>query len=96
MATNLERKIGLFAVVSLGIGATIGTGIFTTMSEVAAISGCGIILVLAFTIGGLLQIPANFCYAELSSAYPQDGGYYIYIKEAGSPNLGFFCGWSSF
>ncbi len=96
MSANLERKLGLWAVVSLGIGTTIGTGIFSTMSEVAAISGCSIILIIAFTVGGLLQIPANFCYAELSSAYPENGGYYIYIREAGSPFLAFLCGWSSF
>lgn len=92
MTANLERKIGLWAVVSLGVGTTIGTGIFSTMSDIASISGCGIILVIAFVVGGLLQIPANFCYAELASAYPEDGGYYVYIKEAGSKKLGFLFG----
>lgn len=92
METKLERKLGLWAVITLGLGATIGTGIFSTMSEVAAVAGSSLILVLAFIIGGLLQIPSNFCYAELASAYPQNGGYYVYIKEAGSRGLAFFCG----
>ena len=52
--------------------------------------------VLAFVIGGLLQIPANFCYAELASAYPEDGGQYVYFREAGSRPLAFLCGWISF
>ena len=47
---------------------------------------------LAFVIGGLLQIPANFCYAELASAYPEDGGQYVYFREAGSRPLAFLCG----
>lgn len=96
MEVQLERKLGLWAVIALGIGATIGSGIFSTISEVAAIAGSGLILIISFIIGGLLQIPANFCYAELSSAYPENGGYYLYIKEAGSPSLAFFCGWASF
>ena len=47
-------------------------------------------------IGGLLQIPANFCYAELASAFPEDGGQYVYFREAGSRPLAFLCGWISF
>ena len=52
-------------------------------------------LFLAFIIGGLLQIPANFCYSELASAYPEDGGQYVYFREAGSKMLAFRCGWIS-
>ena len=44
----------------------------------------------------MLQIPSNFCYAELASAYPEDGGQYVYFKEAGSRHLAFLCGWVSF
>ena len=43
-----------------------------------------------------IQIPANFCYAELASAYPEDGGQYVYFREAGSRPLAFLCGWISF
>ena len=92
MEVKLERKLGLWAVIALGIGTTIGSGIFSTMNEVAAVAGSSLVLVIAFIIGGLLQIPANFCYAELSSAYPENGGYYVYIREAGNPLLAFLCG----
>lgn len=96
MQPKLERKLGLIPVVCIGVSATIGSGIFSTISEVASISQSSIILILAFLIGGIFQIPMNFCYAELSSAYPEDGGYYIYIKKAGAKNLAFFCGWAAF
>lgn len=96
MNNKLERKLGLGAVISIAIGATVGSGIFSTISEVADISQSGIILIFAFLIGGLLQIPSNFCYAELSSAYPEDGGFYVYLREAGAKNLAFFCGWAAF
>lgn len=93
---ELQRKLGLGAVIALGVGTTVGSGIFSSLSEVAAAAGSSLFLVLSFLIGGLLQVPANFCYAELASAFPEDGGQYVYFKEAGSRPLAFLCGWISF
>lgn len=93
---ELGRKLGLGAVIALGVGTTVGSGIFSSLSEVANAAGSGLFLVLAFIIGGLLQIPANFVYSELASAYPEDGGQYVYFREAGSRPLAFLCGWISF
>lgn len=93
---DLGRKLGLGAVLALGVGTTVGSGIFSSLSEVAGAAGSALFLVLSFVIGGLLQIPANFCYAELASAYPEDGGQYVYFREAGSRPLAFLCGWISF
>ena len=94
--SSLKRELGLWAVICLGISATIGSGIFSTMSEVAAIAGSGIFLLLAFVIGGLLQIPSSLIFAELSSAYPEDGGFYVYLREAGSKCMAFLAGWTVF
>lgn len=93
---ELGRKLGLGAVIALGVGTTVGSGIFSSLSEVANAAGSSLFLVLAFIIGGLLQIPANFVYSELASAYPEDGGQYVYFREAGSRPLAFLCGWISF
>ncbi|MEG2652442.1 MAG: amino acid permease [Ruthenibacterium sp.] len=94
--TELKRTLGLGAVIALGVGTTVGSGIFSSLSEVAAAAGSSLFLVLAFLLGGLVQIPANFCYAELASAFPEDGGQYVYFREAGSRPLAFLCGWVSF
>ena len=67
---ELARKLGLGAVIALGVGTTVGSGIFSSLSEVANAAGSSLFLVLAFIIGGLLQIPSNFVYSELASAYP--------------------------
>lgn len=93
---ELKRKLGLGAVIALGVGTTVGSGIFSSLGEVAGAAGSSLFLVLAFLIGGLVQIPANFCYAELASAFPEDGGQYVYFREAGSRPLAFLCGWISF
>lgn len=90
--TDLKRKLGLIPVIALGVGSTVGAGIFTTLSQVSAQAGSSLFLVLAFTIGALFQIPSALCYAELSSAYPEDGGQYVYFREAGSKKLAFLSG----
>ena len=93
---TLKRKLGLSAVIAIGVGTTVGSGIFSSLGEVAGAAGSSMLLVLAFVIGGLVQIPANFVYAELASAFPENGGQYVYFREAGSRPLAFLTGWISF
>ena len=52
---ELARKLGLGAVIALGVGTTVGSGIFSSLSEVANAAGSSLFLVLAYIIGGLLQ-----------------------------------------
>ncbi|MFK9093825.1 amino acid permease [Bacillus salipaludis] len=93
---GLQRKLGLSAAIAISVGTTIGSGIFSSLGEVAAASGTALFVILAFLIGGLINIPANLCYAELATAYPENGGQYIYFREAGSRPMAFLCGWISF
>ena len=90
--TDLGRKLGLGAVLALGVGTTVGSGIFSSLSEVAGAAGSSLFPMLAFVIGGLLQIPADFCCAELASACLEDGGQYVYFREAGPPVLLLYVG----
>ncbi|MCL6572121.1 MAG: amino acid permease [Bacillus sp. (in: Bacteria)] len=92
----LQRKLGLSAAIAISVGTTIGSGIFSSMGEVAAVGGTALFVILAFLIGGLINIPANLCYAELATAYPENGGQYIYFREAGSRPMAFLTGWISF
>lgn len=96
--TKLEmgRKLGLAAAVAISVGTTVGSGIFSSVGEVARAAGSAVITILAFLIGGIINIPANLVYAELATAYPEDGGQYIYFREAGFRPLAFFTGWISF
>lgn len=93
---ELTRKLGLGAAVALSVGTTVGSGIFSSIGGVAAAAGSGMLVILSFLIGGLINLPANLCYAELATAYPEDGGSYIYFREAGSRPLAFLTGWISF
>jgi len=96
MSKQLERKLGLGPVIALSVGTTVGAGIFSSISEVAGASGSALITILSFVIGGIIMIPQNLVYAELATAYPEDGGHYVYIKHAGWRSLSFLTGWATF
>ncbi|KAL3683177.1 hypothetical protein R1sor_001199 [Riccia sorocarpa] len=74
---ELERKLGLWDLILLGIGASIGAGIFVITGAVAQDTGPGV--VLSFVFAGAACILNALCYAELSSRFPAVvGGAYLY------------------
>lgn len=93
---ELERRLGLMSALVLGVGTTVGSGIFTSVGGVAGVAGTPLMTILAFLVGGLIMIPQNLCYTELMTAYPEDGLFIVYFREAGWNFLSFFGGWSCF
>ena len=93
---ELTRRLGLMSAIALGVGTTVGSGIFSSVGEVAKTAGTPIFTILAFLIGGLIMIPQNLCYTELMTAYPEDGLFIVYFREAKWNFLSFFGGWSCF
>src|SRR3954470_4965032 len=75
-SSELARTIGLFQLSMFGVGATIGTGISTVLSQAVPIAGPAVIwsFVIAGAVAGLTAI----CYAELASAVPVSGSSYSY------------------
>lgn len=93
---QLKRKLGLFTAIALGVGTTVGSGIFSSVGEVAGAAGTPLLTILAFLIGGLIMIPQNLLYTEYSTAYPEDGLFVVYFREAGWKFWSFFGGWSCY
>ena len=75
-AGGLGRSIGLFPLTMIGVGATIGTGIFFTMVE--AVPKAGPSVVLAFLIAAITAGLTALCYAELSFRIPAAGSSYSF------------------
>ena len=74
---SLKRALGATNLVSLGIGAIIGTGIFVlTGSAAAQFAGPGV--VLSFVLAGFGSALAGLCYAEFASLIPIAGSAYSY------------------
>ncbi len=74
--TGLARTIGLFQLTMLGVGCTIGTGIFFVLTTNVPKAGPAIVVsfVLAAFVAGITAL----CYAELASAVPVSGSSYSY------------------
>ncbi|KAL2653930.1 hypothetical protein R1flu_022058 [Riccia fluitans] len=73
----LERKLDLWDLILLGIGASIGAGIFVVTGAVAQDTGPGVLV--SFMLAGAACILNALCYAELSSRFPAlVGGAYLY------------------
>jgi basic amino acid/polyamine antiporter, APA family len=73
---ELARSIGLFPLAMIGIGATIGTGIFFVLTEAVPMAGPAVIW--SFVIAGVVAGLTAVCYAELASAVPVSGSSYSY------------------
>lgn len=73
---GLKRSIGLFALTMIGVGATIGTGIFYVLSS--AVPTAGPAVIWSFVIGGAVAGVTALCYAELAGAVPVSGSTYSY------------------
>lgn len=73
---GLTRGIGTFQLAMLGVGATIGTGVFFVMHEAVPLAGPAVIL--AFVIAALAAGLSAVCYAEMASAVPVSGSTYAY------------------
>jgi APA family basic amino acid/polyamine antiporter len=73
---GLGRSIGLFPLTMIGVGATIGTGIFFTM--VVAVPKAGPAVVLSFLMAALTAGLTALCYAELADRVPASGSSYSF------------------
>jgi APA family basic amino acid/polyamine antiporter len=85
---SLRRVLGPVNLVTLGIGAIIGTGIFVLTGHAAA-DNAGPAIVLSMIIAGLASALAGLCYSEFASAVPIAGSAYTY----GYATLGEFFAW---
>ena len=85
---SLRRVLGPINLVTLGIGAIIGTGIFVLTGEAAA-QHAGPAIVLSMLLAGFASALAGLCYSEFASTVPIAGSAYTY----GYATLGEFVAW---
>lgn len=85
---SLKRALGPLNLITLGIGAIIGAGIFVLTGSAAA-NYAGPAIVLSFVLAGIACLFAGLCYAEFASLIPIAGSAYTY----GYATLGEFFAW---
>ena len=86
------RKLSLFDVTNLVIGAIIGADIYVASSFGAGYLGPFSLVVWVFA--GLIAVVIALCFAQCAMMMPRVGGPYAYAKYAWGPFAGFIVGWS--
>ncbi|MBN9616477.1 MAG: amino acid permease [Acidobacteriales bacterium 59-55] len=74
---TLKRSLGALNLISLGIGAVIGTGIFVLTGPAAALYA-GPAVVYSFVVAAVACVFAGLCYAEFAAMIPVAGSAYTY------------------
>lgn len=89
---SLKRVLGPFHLVMLGIGCTIGAGIFVLTGQAAA-HYAGPAIVLSFFISAVACAFAGLCYAEFASMIPVAGSAYTYAYATLGKFFAWIIGW---
>jgi APA family basic amino acid/polyamine antiporter len=88
----MQRKLSLFDVTNLVVGAIIGADIYVASSFGARYLGT--VSLAVWVIAGGIAIVIALCFAQCAGLVPRVGGPYAYAKEAFGPFTGFVVGWS--
>ena len=89
---GLKRALGPLALISLGIGAIVGAGIFVLSGLAAQYTGPA--LVLSVILSGVGCAFAGLCYAEFSSMIPVAGSAYTYSYATIGEFMAWVIGWN--
>jgi len=77
-STGIERYLTLFDLISIGVGGTIGSGIFVLNGFIAH-NYAGPATSICWFISGLAACLSGVCYAELACRMPAAGSSYVYV-----------------
>src|SRR3954468_8987021 len=89
---RLRRDLGALDIVVLGIGVTIGAGIFV-LAGVAAATKAGPAISLSFVLAAVVCALAALCYAEFAALVPVAGSAYTYSYATLGQLIAFIIGW---
>jgi APA family basic amino acid/polyamine antiporter len=90
--SELKRTLGPINLMSLGIGAIIGAGIFVLTGQVAS-AHAGPAIMFSFVLAGIACGLAGLCYAELASTMPVSGSAYTYAYGTMGEVFAWIMGW---
>ncbi|KXV48190.1 amino acid transporter [Gluconobacter albidus] len=90
--TGLRRVLGPWQLVALGIGVTIGAGLFS-LTGVAAGQNAGPAVTLSFVIAAVACGFAGLCYGELAGMIPSGGSAYSYAYASMGELIAWMIGW---
>jgi APA family basic amino acid/polyamine antiporter len=93
---DLARSLTITNATAMVVGTIIGASIFVQPSEIARHLQTPSQIMLVWAACGVLTFFGALVCAELSSAFPQTGGLYVFMRDTFSPLAGFLWGWAMF
>ena len=90
---RLRRALGPVALTAIGLGATIGTGVFVFTGTVAA-NHAGPAITISLSVAALVCALAALCYSEFASFVPVSGSAYSYAYATLGEGVAWFIGWN--
>lgn len=89
---RLHRVLGPVSLMSLGVGAIIGAGIFVMTGQVAA-EDAGPAVMLSYLVAGFACVLAALCYSEFAAMVPVAGSAYTYTYATLGELAAWIIGW---
>lgn len=88
------RQLSTFDATMLVMGGMIGVGIFFTPSRVAESLQSPALFIGAWAFGAIVAMCGAFTFAELGTSYPENGGWFIFLREAFGKFAAFLFAWT--
>ena len=87
--------VSVLVAIAIVVADMIGVGVFTSLGFQVKDLPSGFLILLLWTVGGVVALCGVFSYSELGAMFPRSSGEYNFLGRAYHPAFGFVAGWVS-